>query len=214
MPQPPYRRPPAGEPPSSAQTARVMSDLERLSYIHSSGELSVVEGGMERQVQDYTPKRVYARISGAAGGTGADYPWTGVDESSSTLADLTATVYPLSGTATSIPFREINGRTDVPTGAKVRGDLSADGTSYLFQYGESAAAAVVVAKGKLSTSLSFGGSATVRLWYVVSGTETDTGIDITAYDWLLKSGQTVASGTQVVLMSINGRWYVVGGQCS
>lgn len=65
--------------------------------------------------------------------------------------------------------------------------------------------------GKLDGSLSYEGSATVSIW---DGTS-DTTVNVTAYDWLLKSGQSIASGIKVVIARFpNGKWYVIGAQCS
>ena len=71
-------------------------------------------------------------------------------------------------------------------------------------------------KGKLDGALSFGGSATVSVWAFNGTAEADTGENVTAYDWLLSSGQTVAAGKQVWCNfdPRSNRWYVVGAQCS
>jgi hypothetical protein len=65
--------------------------------------------------------------------------------------------------------------------------------------------------GVLDGIMSYQGSATVSIW---DGTS-DTGQDITAYDWLLSSGQSLANGKKVVVLPhANGKYYVVGAQCT
>ena len=72
--------------------------------------------------------------------------------------------------------------------------------------------------GYLDGSLSQGGSATVSLW--TSGasapaTGVDTGWNVTAYDFLMKSGATaIASGKKVLVRYIGNAWYVVEAECS
>lgn len=70
--------------------------------------------------------------------------------------------------------------------------------------------------GKLDGALSFGGSATMSVWAWDGSAYADTGENLTVYDWLLSSGQTVASGTQVTASydARSGRWFVTGAQCS
>lgn len=61
-------------------------------------------------------------------------------------------------------------------------------------------------RGTLAGTLSFGGSATMN----IAG-----GGTVTVYDWLLSSGQTVASGIQVtVFLDADGKYYVDGAQCA
>jgi hypothetical protein len=72
-----------------------------------------------------------------------------------------------------------------------------------------------VTKGKLAGALSsVGGSATMNVWERSGGAEAWTGETLTVYDWLLKSGQSIPSGTRVTALIVNGRWYVNGAQCS
>lgn len=68
-------------------------------------------------------------------------------------------------------------------------------------------------KGKLDDELVFEGSATVSLWHHDGSAEVDSGDNITAYDWLLASGQSIAAGEKVVLAFISGRWYVIATEC-
>jgi hypothetical protein len=70
-------------------------------------------------------------------------------------------------------------------------------------------------RGKLDGALSFGGSATMSVWYWNGSAEADTGRNVTVYDWLLLTGQSIASGTQVTASwdARSGRYYVTGAQC-
>jgi hypothetical protein len=65
--------------------------------------------------------------------------------------------------------------------------------------------------GKLDGPLAAGGSATASLWGVESGGHADSGIDVTAHDWLLPPGESLAAGTTVVVLqhAQSRRWYVV-----
>lgn len=70
--------------------------------------------------------------------------------------------------------------------------------------------------GKLAGSLSQGSSATVNVWSGAAGSEAVmTGVSVTAYDFLMKSGSTaIASGTWVKVEWINGNWYVTQASCA
>lgn len=70
--------------------------------------------------------------------------------------------------------------------------------------------------GKLNGTLSVGGSAAVSVWKGTANSESDeTGLDVTCYDWLMKSGATaIASGKKVVVKWINGIWYIVEAECA
>jgi hypothetical protein len=64
--------------------------------------------------------------------------------------------------------------------------------------------------GKLDGDLLQGGSATVSVWGGTAGSEADTGVNITARDWLMKSGDPpIAAGTEVYCLMIDSAWYVV-----
>jgi hypothetical protein len=65
--------------------------------------------------------------------------------------------------------------------------------------------------GKLDGPLSAGSSATVSLWGTSGGAHVDSGIDVTAYDWLLGAGESLAAATTVVVLqhAQSRRWYVV-----
>jgi hypothetical protein len=71
--------------------------------------------------------------------------------------------------------------------------------------------------GKLSTTLSAGGSATVEVWQInsTSGDTEDSSCSVTAYDWLLSSGDTLAAGTAVMILQHlqSKRWYVFAASC-
>jgi hypothetical protein len=70
-------------------------------------------------------------------------------------------------------------------------------------------------KGKMDNALTPGASATMSVWEVVSGTEVDTGEDVTVYDWVLSTGQTVALGANAYAYwdVKSGRWYLDGAKC-
>lgn len=70
--------------------------------------------------------------------------------------------------------------------------------------------------GKLDGTLSFGGSAVMSVWRWNGTAYADTLENITVYDWLLSSGQTIAAGRQVTAFfdPSSGRWFVDGAQCS
>ena len=70
--------------------------------------------------------------------------------------------------------------------------------------------------GKLEGTLSPEGSATVSLWWPndETGTMEDSGKDITAWDWLLASGTTLATGSKVIvrLDPQYGKWWIINGE--
>jgi hypothetical protein len=68
-------------------------------------------------------------------------------------------------------------------------------------------------RGKLDGSQSYQGSATLSVWAWNGSAEADTGEDVTVYDWHLKTGQSIAAGTQVTAALVGGRWYVLSAQC-
>lgn len=67
--------------------------------------------------------------------------------------------------------------------------------------------------GKLDGALSYQGSATMSEWSFNGSADADTGINETVYDWLLLSGQSIATGTQVVAARAGEQWRVIGAQC-
>jgi hypothetical protein len=68
-------------------------------------------------------------------------------------------------------------------------------------------------RGKLDGTQSFQGSAVMSVWAWNGSAEADTGENVTVYDWHLKSGQSIAAGTQVTAAMVGGRWYVIAAQC-
>jgi hypothetical protein len=69
--------------------------------------------------------------------------------------------------------------------------------------------------GKLDAEMSYDGTVTVSIWRWNGSAMADTTLNVTARDWLLSSGQTIASGKRVVIVRHpTGQWFVVGAQCS
>lgn len=69
--------------------------------------------------------------------------------------------------------------------------------------------------GKLDGTMSYDGTATVSVWKWNGSAMADTSENVTARDWLLSSGQTIASGTRVIVLKHRrNQWFVVGAQCS
>ena len=69
--------------------------------------------------------------------------------------------------------------------------------------------------GKLDETLEAGGSATVSIWAHPTGNLVDTGVDLTAHDWLLGTGQALESGTKVKVEWFPSclRWFVTNAEC-
>lgn len=68
---------------------------------------------------------------------------------------------------------------------------------------------------KLDGSLSTGGTATASIWTWDGSSFADSGDDVTVHDWLLASGQTVASGTKVIIeLHRTGIWIVTEAECA
>lgn len=71
--------------------------------------------------------------------------------------------------------------------------------------------------GKLSETLSAGGSATVEVWGISPGdsSTSDQSVSVTAYDWLLSGSDTLESGTPVMIVFHlqSKRWYVFAASC-
>lgn len=72
---------------------------------------------------------------------------------------------------------------------------------------------VHVGDGRVTGTLSKLGSQTCRIWVRISGTMTDTGIDITVHDTLLKTAATLTDKWRVVWEWRNDRYVVVGAAC-
>ena len=66
--------------------------------------------------------------------------------------------------------------------------------------------------GTLDGSLTTGSSQTVD---IIDNTESTTGDSVTAYDRLLATGETIATGTKVLVQWIRSerRWYVTAAEC-
>jgi len=76
-------------------------------------------------------------------------------------------------------------------------------------------AAAAVRIGKLTAALNAGSSATVQFYKGPPLSETSDGSDPqTCYPWMMASGSSVPSGTQVVCARINGYWYVIEAACT
>lgn len=70
--------------------------------------------------------------------------------------------------------------------------------------------------GKVNSSLSYEGSAQVSIWEYDSGWS-DTGEDVSVvYDWLLASGQSIASGKKVDIQfnQLSNVWRVLNAECA
>lgn len=72
-----------------------------------------------------------------------------------------------------------------------------------------------IVRGKLDGALSAGGSATLSVWAWNGSAQADTGDNITVYDWLLVSSQTISSGVNVIAAqdARDGRYYVISAAC-
>ncbi len=69
---------------------------------------------------------------------------------------------------------------------------------------------------KLKAELTNGSTAAARIWHVAaSGSEADTGIEITVRDWMLKSSETVAIGKKGVAIqhAESLLWYLISAEC-
>ena len=68
---------------------------------------------------------------------------------------------------------------------------------------------------KLDGTLSAGGSATASIWNWNGSALVDSGNNVTVYDWLLGTGETIASGKKIKidLHLESQRWYVTSAEC-
>jgi hypothetical protein len=170
------------------------------TQIRGSGDVGGFSSQESFQLTDLTPKKKWLQLTS---NTGDAYGWT------EQMDDGAGNPIPIpnafEGTATSIPAYEINGVTTVPVDTYVWAEPADDGMSLLF-IDPAGGVPTRKLRGTLTGILSFGGSTTM--------TVAVTGATLTVYDWLLSSGQTVASGLQVtVFLDNNGNWYVDGAQC-
>jgi hypothetical protein len=95
-----------------------------------------------------------------------------------------------------------------PQSASIMGEHSSSKKYYRARWGE-----ITVMRGILDATLNQGSSATVSLYGGSAGT-TDTGVNVTGNDYLLKSGQSVASGKKCKVEVINGILYVTQAECA
>jgi hypothetical protein len=69
-------------------------------------------------------------------------------------------------------------------------------------------------KGVLSGTLGYRASATMRIWDYIGSSETDTGVDITVWDWMLMLGTSIPATTNITVFWRSGRWYVDAASCA
>lgn len=115
-----------------------------------------------------------------------------------------------------VRFKELNGLA-LSVGTYVMGRMSgftSDGAYALF-IGAVVARVRAKIKGVLDGSLAYASSATMSVWEFNGVGDADTGENVTVYDWLLSSGQSIASGKNVTAFwdAASGRYYVDGAQC-
>lgn len=68
--------------------------------------------------------------------------------------------------------------------------------------------------GKLATTLNQGSTATFNVWSGAGGSESViSSMTITVRDWLLPSGESIASGKKGIAQFINGAWYLTQAEC-
>lgn len=65
-----------------------------------------------------------------------------------------------------------------------------------------------------ASGMSQNGSVSVDVYYGSNASPSDTTQNITAYDWLLDTGQTIADDVEVVVEWISGAWYVTAARCA
>lgn len=68
--------------------------------------------------------------------------------------------------------------------------------------------------GKLDGTLSAGSTATLSIWAGPEGSEVDTTANVTIRDWLMKSGDSVASGKKVRADWMGSAWYLTQAECA
>jgi hypothetical protein len=62
----------------------------------------------------------------------------------------------------------------------------------------------------LDGDLAHGGSATASVYIANAGTESDTGENVTVYDFdMIGSGNEIVATTKVFIANVNGYWYVI-----
>ncbi len=65
---------------------------------------------------------------------------------------------------------------------------------------------------KLDATLDAGSSCQASVWE--GDPLADSGDNLTVNDWLLGTGESLASGTKVVILLVSGNWYVIQASCS
>jgi len=68
-----------------------------------------------------------------------------------------------------------------------------------------------IAFGKLDGELARDSSATMSVW--AGSTLADTGDNITVNDWLLSTGDSLATATKCVAVKYHTKWYVIAAEC-
>lgn len=72
------------------------------------------------------------------------------------------------------------------------------------------AASMQIKIAVLDGDLAHGGSATASVYTASAGTESDSGENVTVYDFdMIGTGKKIASGTKVFIGNVNGYWYVI-----
>ena len=68
---------------------------------------------------------------------------------------------------------------------------------------------------KLDGTLSEGSTATASIWEVQPSGFDDSNKNVTVYDWMLPAGESLPSGTKIVIIQHrqSGRWIVVAASC-
>lgn len=61
----------------------------------------------------------------------------------------------------------------------------------------------------LDGDLAAGGSATASLYTADAGTESDSGVNVTVYDFIIPSGKELVSGSKIFVGLVDGFWYLV-----
>ena len=67
--------------------------------------------------------------------------------------------------------------------------------------------------GVLDADLTYNASATVSIYTGAGGSATDSGDNVTAYCWLLGAGDTIESGSHVVVGYNGDHWEVIAAEC-
>jgi hypothetical protein len=70
-------------------------------------------------------------------------------------------------------------------------------------------------RGKLNTTLVYRGTATMRVWELIDGVETDTGEDVLVRSWCLSSVEFISAGKEVTVHwdESAGCYYVGSAEC-